>query len=948
MAEKAGPQLNAHDIETIRRALGFLNPNCSRDEWVRVAMALRSELGEAGFDLFDLWSSGGESYRAKDCLATWRSVKASGGVTIATLFAMAQARGFAFEARGGAARRPTKEERAAAKKAQAEREARERAERDARHQAAAEQARARWERAKTEGRSPYLARKGLRAHGCRFGPGGALLVPMRDAEGVLWNLQRIEGDGGKYFESGARVSGLFHLIGDAKAADAIVIAEGYATGAALFESAIAEGARVAVAVAFSASNVANVAEQVRKLHKRAPLILAADDDAETAERTGRNPGRAAATKAAEAVRGAVIVPTPLDAGETDFADLLKRHGRAAVAGIVCEGIEAARRAIDYQAKQAGADHEADALFALLDEGVFFRERRDGGEVLQWVCAPLRVTARTRDADSRAWGYLTEFRDPAGVEKRLAVPAAALAGDAIELRRMLLEEGLAIAQTRARQWLGLYLATRKPEGFALCVDSIGWHGENFVLPHRTFGAEAEPIVYQADDRGRNPFREAGTLDGWRDEVAARCVGNALLIFAASIAFAGPCLELTGDRSGGFHFMGPSSKGKSTAERVPASVYGRPEPGGFIESWRATANATESVAARYSGTVLVLDEIRESEAKEIAATVLMLGNESGKARQKSGGGLRARLTWRLYFVSSGESGIEAHAARAGGTVDAGALVRLIELPAVMSDELGVFEMLHGATDAASFADALRDATLRHYGTAGAAWLEYLTAHRAEASAFLRECIGELLGAWIKPGDSGQARRVARRFAHVAAAGELAGRAGITGWPAGECERACRAMFERWLDSRGTRGDAEELKALRHVATVLAERGAANFVWWHRAGEDRVPNPPMRWGLRRLLDGETPIETNAQWGARFGTAADAQGDPETTSAEYFVLTTAFRQHLCAGFDPQFVARVLFKRGHLKPESQNRLDRKERLPGIGPARVYRIAPSIFADVAL
>jgi putative DNA primase/helicase len=157
----------------------------------------------------------------------------------------------------------------------------------------------------------------------------------------------------------------------------------------------------------------------------------------------------------------------------------------------------------------------------------------------------------------------------------------------------------------------------------------------------------------------------------------------------------------------------------------------------------------------------------------------------------------------------------------------------------------------------------------------------------------------------------------------------------------------MFAQWIEARGTRGDAEELAALRHVVAVLGERGAANFLWWHRAAEDRVPNPPMRWGLRRLLDGETPIESNSQWGARFGTESDSAGNEET-SAEYFVFVGAFREHLCAGFDPQFVAKVLNKRGHLKPENATRLDRKERLPGIGSARVYRVLPSIFEDTAL
>lgn len=938
-----------HNSETIRRALDCISPDLPRDEWVRVGMAVKAELGEGGFDLFDGWSAGGESYRPRDALATWRSIREGGAVGVGTLFELAKARGFRFDDADRAAPQ-SKAERARLKRERAEREATERAERAAAQRAGAEAALARWERAKPSGRSPYLARKRLKPHGCRFAERGALLVPMRDAAGVLVNCQRIEASGGKFFERGARVRACFHVIGDARKAGALVIAEGFATGAAIADSAEA----VAVAVAFTCGNLAHVARELRRLYPAAAIVVAADDDRETAQRTGRNPGRDAAQRAAEAVRGAVIVPAPLAEGETDFADLYAARGREAVAAIVRDGLDAARRALAPDST-APAKPEAvpepdteprdDGLFAVEPEGVFYRERRDGREVLQWVCAPLRVTARTRDADSRGWGYLCEFTDPAGVAKRVAVPAGALAGDAIELRRLLLEEGLAVAQTRARQWLSLFLATRRPDGFALQVESCGWHGENFVLPGRTFGPQAEPIVFQSEDR-RDPYRSVGTLDAWRAEVAARCVGNSLLIFAACVAFAGPALDLTGDRSGGFHFFGPSSKGKSTAALIPASVYGRPEVGGFVESWRATANGVEAVAARYSGAVLVLDEIREAEPKEIAGTVLMLGNETGKSRQRAGGGLRARLTWRLLFLSTGESGIEAHAARAGATVDAGALVRLVELPAVQSEEFGAFETLHGATDPASFAETLRAATLRQYGTAGVAWLEWLTAHRTEAASALAENIAELLRDWLRDGDSGQTRRVARRFAQVAAAGELAGRAGLTGWAPGECERAARRQFERWLASRGTRGDAEELAALRHVAAQLAERGASNFSWWHRADDDRAPNPPMRWGLRRLLDGETPIETNSQFGARFGIDShESQGD---TACEFFVLSSAFREHLCAGFEAAFVARVLAKRGHLKPESATRLDRKERLPGIGAARVYRVLPSIFADPAL
>ena len=70
-------------LDTIRVALDAIPPDMTRDEWVRVAMALKAELGEAGFEMFDAWSQGGASYDAKATRDTWKSVRAGGRVTIA-------------------------------------------------------------------------------------------------------------------------------------------------------------------------------------------------------------------------------------------------------------------------------------------------------------------------------------------------------------------------------------------------------------------------------------------------------------------------------------------------------------------------------------------------------------------------------------------------------------------------------------------------------------------------------------------------------------------------------------------------------------------------------------------------------------------------------------------------------------------------------------------------
>ena len=168
---------------------------------------------------------------------------------------------------------------------------------------------------------PYLVRKGVKAHGLRLHK-GALVVPMRDTDGVLHSLQFIGADGTKRYLTGGRVSGCYCSIG--KPAGRICIAEGYATGASIHEAT-----GCAVAVAFDAGNLRAVAEAMRAKYPGATLILCADDD----DRTDGNPGITKATEAALAVGGLLAVPNfgaDRPDGATDFNDLAAHRGRGAV------------------------------------------------------------------------------------------------------------------------------------------------------------------------------------------------------------------------------------------------------------------------------------------------------------------------------------------------------------------------------------------------------------------------------------------------------------------------------------------------------------------------------------------------------------------------------------------------------------------------------------------
>jgi len=170
---------------------------------------------------------------------------------------------------------------------------------------------------------PYLARKGVKAHGIKE-RAGLLLVPMRDADGELWNVERIpsDPDAAKKGLYGGRRTGLYHAIG--KPSGTIIVVEGYATGASLHDAT-----GHAVAVAFNAGNLSAVAGALRAKHPNARIILAADDDAATPG----NPGLSKACEAARAVGGEVIVPDfgpDRPAGVSDFNDMSMHRGAEAV------------------------------------------------------------------------------------------------------------------------------------------------------------------------------------------------------------------------------------------------------------------------------------------------------------------------------------------------------------------------------------------------------------------------------------------------------------------------------------------------------------------------------------------------------------------------------------------------------------------------------------------
>lgn len=354
------------DLQKIKIALSFISPDCDRDTWLKIGMALHDETDD--FDAFDSWSSGGDGYNAKHTLSVWKSFK-KGGVTINSLFAIAKESGWTPEPGNKPSEEAMAKQRAEADRRRLAREA----QAAVAASAAAGRAKAIWEAAEPVGDEShaYLKKKGVKAHGLRIGrwetidsetgevrlvSKHALLVPVCDRTKAVHSLQAIfssKAMGGRdkdYLRDGAK-SGHFHAIGKPiKHGDRMVfiLGEGYATCASLYEAT-----GHCVLVCFDASNLVTVAKAIRERLADAIILIGGDNDRWNRKPDGTpyNPGKSAAAKAGKDAGALIALPPFTDAdqtgvdergdpeGPTDWNDYHQLHGLEAINGLIMVALD---------------------------------------------------------------------------------------------------------------------------------------------------------------------------------------------------------------------------------------------------------------------------------------------------------------------------------------------------------------------------------------------------------------------------------------------------------------------------------------------------------------------------------------------------------------------------------------------------------------------------------
>lgn len=351
------------NAERIRDALRFI-PVGGHDQRVRVAFMLKSELGEAGRDLWDEWRGDRGNDEAD---SVWQSASETGTLKIGTLFHEAKLNGWQDHGRSQVL---TKEQQAERKRIEAERDEQEKAQIAIKRADTAKKAKAIWNAAtQAKADHPYLLRKQIppvetlreieavkAAEILGYTPksdnqplsGRLLVVPVKQGRD-LSTLELIDEAGRKAALAGRGSKEGGHwaterLPDETSNGLTLLIGEGVAT--VLSASVASEHLGIA---ALSSANLLKVSQAMRALYPEATLVILAD----LVKKTGEpDPG---AINAALAVSGFLALPDFGDgraADSKDFNNMSVQCGHEAVKRAIANAKEVSKGGLQPSANDA--------------------------------------------------------------------------------------------------------------------------------------------------------------------------------------------------------------------------------------------------------------------------------------------------------------------------------------------------------------------------------------------------------------------------------------------------------------------------------------------------------------------------------------------------------------------------------------------------------------------
>lgn len=207
-----------------------------------------------------------------------------------------------------------------------------------------------------------------------------------------------------------------------------------------------------------------------------------------------------------------------------------------------------------------------------------------------------------------------------------------------------------------------------------VDQMGWSKKRFILTDRVIEEKTTGKVYYVGSLKKRAYSQGGTLSRWETTIRKlKDLKNGQTArFLVYAGFASAILEPLELRPFIIHLHGDTSIGKTTALRIPASIYGKPTEGDAMIRWHNTSNFIIRYMENLKNIPLVIDELSSENGKNFNKVVSSIaytmegGIAKGKASRTDNKGISEQRTFKLGIFSSGEPPMLSNESMGGSTV------------------------------------------------------------------------------------------------------------------------------------------------------------------------------------------------------------------------------------------------------------------------------------------
>ena len=193
-----------------------------------------------------------------------------------------------------------------------------------------------------------------------------------------------------------------------------------------------------------------------------------------------------------------------------------------------------------------------------------------------------------------------------------------------------------------------------------VSHLGWVENEFVPYTDKFNLDIDFEFKQK----LNNIREHGNYDECKNYIKSLRNKSITLRFMLAASFASILVKIFNVNTFIIHLWGKSGNGKTVAEMICASIWGKPDSN-FISNLSNTTIANERLCNFYRNIPIFLDELQiaKTKYKNFDELIYVLTEGKGKERGTADNGIREQTSWQNIILLSGEEPITNDASKEG---------------------------------------------------------------------------------------------------------------------------------------------------------------------------------------------------------------------------------------------------------------------------------------------